>query len=209
VTARRVDVGEAGVTVAGGAGVDSVPWAELTAVTIRTTDAGPLEDDMQWRLHRKNGTVLTIGSETPGVEALLERLQRLPGFDNEAVIRASASTENAEFPCWGRRTVTLRDERVGADTRWLGAYLDATGALHVDGHDLGPGTAPVSGDGEYEWFEVIRAVDLPRLVAALGGDPGDDVLDLLARDWTGPRSYDFERRLRESGVPVKIFTWGG
>jgi hypothetical protein len=207
--ARRVEVGEAGVTVVGAAGVDSVTWVEVTAVILLTTNTGPFEDDMHWRLHRSNGTVLTVGSETAGIDLLLERLQRLPGFDNEAVVAASASTENAVFPCWSRRTVTLRQERTGADTRWLGAYLDAAGALHVDGHDIGPGTAPVSSDGEYEWFKTIAAGDVPRLLAVLGGDPGDDVLDVLARDWTGPRSYDFERRLRESGIPVKLSTWSG
>lgn len=140
---------------------------------------------------------------------LLERLQRLPGFDNEAVVAASASSTEARFTCWARRTVTLRDEREGADTRWLGASVDAAGALHIDGHDLGPGTAMVSSDGEYEWFKTASAVDVPRLVTALGGRAGDDVLDLLEREWTGPRSYDLERVLRESDIPVTLFTWGG
>lgn len=105
--------------------------------------------------------------------------------------------------------MTPRHERTGTDVRWLGAYVDLAGALHIDGQDLGPGTAMVSSDGEYEWFETVAAADVPRLVAALGGGPGDDVLDLLARDWTGPRSYDFERILRESGIPVAITTWSG
>ena len=204
-----MEADDAGVRVWTDAGVHTLAWDELAAVTIWASDAGPFEDDLEWRLHPRNGNVLGVGSEAEGVAALLERLQRLPGFDNEAVIAASASTVNAEFHCWERRTVTLRHERTGRDVRWLGAYVDGAGTLHIDGQDLGPGTAIVSSDGEYEWFETIAAADVPRLVVALGGAPGDDVLDLLARDWTGPRSYDFERLLRESGIPVAITTWSG
>lgn len=209
VPAHRVEVNEAGVRAWTDAGVEAVAWSELAAVTIRTSGAGPFEDDLHWRLHRRDGMFVAVGSGAEGVAALLERLQRIPGFDNEAVIAASSSAVDAEFQCWARRTVTLREEHAGADHRWLGASVDGAGNLHIDGQDLGPSTAMVSSDGEYEWFETIAAADVPRLVGALGGAPGDDVLDLLARDWTGLRSYDFERLLRQSGIPVALFTWGG
>ena len=205
----RVVVDDAGVTVLGERGVETVPWTDLDAVNIRTTDAGPFEDDLHWELHRRDGGVVAVGSETEGVDLMIGRLQRLPGFDNEAVIAASSSTQNALFPCWARRSVTLRQERDGKDVRWLGAYVDGAGALHIDGQDLGPGTAMVSSDGEYEWFMTIAPTDVERLVTLLGGQPGDDVLDLLEQGWTGSRSYDFERLLRQSGIPVNLFTWGG
>ena len=64
--------------------------------------------------------------------------------------------------------VELRKEHDGTDSRYLRAYLDASGNLHIDGHDLGPGTAPVSADGEYEWFKTIRAEDVPKVVTAPG-----------------------------------------
>jgi hypothetical protein len=103
----------------------------------------------------------------------------------------------------------VRDEHQGADHRHLTAYVDDQGRLHVDGHDLGPGTAPVSADGEYEWFQTIAAADVPRLVELLGGAPGDDVLEVIERGWTGGRSYDLEALLRGSGIPVERFAWGG
>ena len=43
----------------------------------------------------------------------------------------------------------------------------------------------------------------------LGGGPGDDVLDLLARDRTGARSWALEARLRDGGIPVGGRTWSG
>jgi hypothetical protein len=205
----RLVIDDAGITLFGDAGAETVAWTDLEAVRIRTTDAGPFADDLHWELHRRDRGVLIVGSEAEGIDALIERLQRLPGFDNEAVIAASSSTQNALFPCWSRRTVTLRQERQGRDLRWLGAYVDGAGALHIDGQDLGPGTAMVSSDGEYEWFMTVAAGDVDRVVAFLGGRPGDDVLVLLEGDWTGSQSYELERLLRGSGIPVNLFTWSG
>ena len=102
------------------------------------------------------------------------------------------------------RTVMLRSETSGPDSRYLWAYLDEAGRLHIDGQDLGPATAPVSPDGEYVWFKTIAAADVPRVVALLGGRTGEDVLDVLERDFTGPGSYELERRLRQSTIPVEF-----
>ncbi len=105
--------------------------------------------------------------------------------------------------------MTLRDERRGDDWRNLWAYLDEAGNLHIDGQDLGPGTAPVSSDGEYEWFKTIAAAHVPRVVELLGGEPGEDVLDVLERDYTGQRSYELEHRLRDGDIPVELYIWSG
>ena len=102
------------------------------------------------------------------------------------------------------RQVTLRDERAGSDSRHLWAYTDAAGRLHIDGQDLGPGTASVSSDGEYEWFETFAEEDVPRVVALLGGQPDEHVLDVLER-WSG-RSYELTRLLRDSGIPREFFS---
>jgi len=104
-----------------------------------------------------------------------------------------------------QRRVVLRDEREGHDSRHLWAYLDTEGALHIDGQDLGPNTGLVGDDGEYEWFQRIPAGKVPRLVAILGGDPADDVLDILERHWTGDRSGELERLLRESDLEIERY----
>ena len=100
--------------------------------------------------------------------------------------------------------VMLREERSGRDWRNLWAYFDPDGALHIDGQDLGPTTASVSADGEYEWFKTIQPAHLPRLVELLGGEAGTDLLALLTERYTGAGSYELERILRESGIPVEV-----
>jgi hypothetical protein len=103
------------------------------------------------------------------------------------------------------RRVMLRNG--GAERRYLWAYLSADGALHIDGQDFGPETAPVIPRGEYEWFQTIQPEHLPRLVELLGGEAGTEVLDLLAARYTGTAAAELERVLRESDLPVERFVY--
>jgi hypothetical protein len=104
------------------------------------------------------------------------------------------------------RQVQLRQERDGPDARFLQAYLDDQGNLHIDGQDLGPGTAAMTSDGEHEWFKTIRAEDVPKVVTVLGGSTGDDVLDLLEARYTGEASGELEMKLRESDIKVEFYS---
>jgi hypothetical protein len=107
------------------------------------------------------------------------------------------------------RQVTLRDETSGLDRRRLWAYLDDAGNLHIDGQDLGPGTAPVSTDGEYEWFKKISARDLPQLLTLLGAPSDASVLDVLEREWSGDKAGALETLIRKSGLRVETSVWSG
>ena len=78
---------------------ETIRWSELRNVTIMTTDEGPFEDDVFWVLSGTQ-TGCLVPSEAEGMKELLPRLQQLPGFDNEAVIRAMGSTANERFLCW-------------------------------------------------------------------------------------------------------------
>lgn len=109
----------------------------------------------------------------------------------------------------GNRRVTLRDENSKGGSRHLWAYLDDEGNLHIDGQDIGPGTAIVSSDGEYEWFSTISAVDLPRLRTLLHAPPGTDILDVLRRRYSGRAAGDLERLLQGSDIEVKRHVWSG
>lgn len=106
------------------------------------------------------------------------------------------------------RHVVLRAERDEDGVRHLGARLTAGGDLVVEGQDVGPGVERFFGEGttEYEWTHTVRAADLPALVAALDGDPGDDVLTLLERRCSGDDAAELSRLLGPDG-PVPADRW--
>ena len=93
-------------------------------------------------------------------------------------------------------SVELRASRVGGNSSYLGAHLDGSGDLVLSGQDLGPGTAMVSSDGEYEYWYVVAAADIPTLLARLGSPTDADVLDVLATSWPGGRSFELEAIIR-------------
>ena len=79
-----------------------VSWKEITRVTIETNDSGPWGADLWWVLEGGRTRCAYPGGATGEQEALKSYESRLPGFDWEAVIRASGSTGNATFTCWER-----------------------------------------------------------------------------------------------------------
>ena len=56
--------------------------------------------------------------------------------------------------------------------------LTDEGGLQFAGHDL---SSSPFGD-EYEYWITVLAKDIPIITTALGGQPGDDVLELVARE---------------------------
>ncbi len=80
---------------------ETVRWDDLQEVGIITTDEGPFDEDIYWMLTgSKGGCAVSGGAQ--GMKELLERLQKLPSFDNEVVIKAMGSTKNDKFQCWKR-----------------------------------------------------------------------------------------------------------
>lgn len=79
--------------------IERVGWDDLQAVTVETTDVGPFAPDVFWILAGSSaGSSCVIPHGATGAGTLLERLQQLPGFDNEAFIEAMASADNRQFP---------------------------------------------------------------------------------------------------------------
>lgn len=103
VTRDRVHFDDATITstLANGGETETVRWDDLQEVGIVTTDEGPAAEDVFWLLLGANGRC-AVPSGADGMKELLARLQKLPGFDNESVIKAMGSTENAKFVCWKR-----------------------------------------------------------------------------------------------------------
>lgn len=98
----RVDFDDASITRTTPNGqIETVRWDDLQEVGIITTNEGPFSEDVFWFLAgSKGGCVVSSGAR--GMKELLERLQKLPNFDNEAVIKAMGSTTNNKFQCWKR-----------------------------------------------------------------------------------------------------------
>jgi hypothetical protein len=80
--------------------IESVAWDELDSVRVMTTPEGPAAEDVFFVLEAgDHGCVVPQGSAPDG---FLPRLQALPGFDNEKLIEAMSTAEEAEFACWQR-----------------------------------------------------------------------------------------------------------
>jgi hypothetical protein len=71
-------------------GAEEVTWAELRAVRVRGDG-----DFVLWSRERRCVVPVKLA---PG--GFLEQLQALPGFDNEALVRALAGRGEAEYVCW-------------------------------------------------------------------------------------------------------------
>lgn len=79
----------------------TVTWHKLVGVAIQITDEGPIQPDVFWLLGTKDGS-LRIPQGAQGEMEFLQRLQQLPGFNNEALISAMGSASNNLFVCWQR-----------------------------------------------------------------------------------------------------------
>jgi hypothetical protein len=84
--------------------LEAVTWTDLVEVQIVTTDEGPFVDDVFFLLVGADGSGCCVPQGAPGSEELLERIQRLPDFDNDKVIAAMGCSENARFVCWKKKT---------------------------------------------------------------------------------------------------------
>src|SRR5262245_9150719 len=82
--------------------VELVAWDGLDEVSVLATADGPFAEDVFFVLAGREGSGCVVPQGAPESGELLERLQRLPGFDNEAFIRAMSSTDDERFVCWRR-----------------------------------------------------------------------------------------------------------
>ena len=78
--------------------------------------------------------------------------------------------------------VVLQDARDRDDWRSVRGHPMPNGGVRIEGHDLGPSVERFWGVGntEYEWARDIAPEHLPAAVAALGGEPGGNLLAVMA-----------------------------
>jgi hypothetical protein len=77
-----------------------VRWDAVTEISVRTTGRGPFEEDVFFVFAYDDDDALAIGLGDS--DDLLPRLQAMPGFDNEAFIRAVAISETGTSVLWRR-----------------------------------------------------------------------------------------------------------
>ena len=91
-------------------------------------------------------------------------------------------------------------------------YVRATnGSVRIDGQDLGSAVESIMGGGirEYEWSWTIAKADVESAIAALGGEPGGDLIGLL-RSWeTSNGGQDPGRFLKDAGIRMDFWSHFG
>ncbi len=82
---------------------EKTSWSALVEVGVLTTDGGPfIEDVFYIFLSATPGEGCAVPQGADGTNRLLERLQQLPGFDNDALSSAMGCTSDNRFVCWRR-----------------------------------------------------------------------------------------------------------
>ncbi|MFI2078192.1 hypothetical protein [Streptomyces triculaminicus] len=91
--------------------------------------------------------------------------------------------------------MTLENGKVSlyaANKLWVDARINVEGKLLIQGQDLN--------NGEYEYMLSVPEAEIPKVVAALDGAPGDDVLELLAANGTEIVAFGEMRWLKSLGI---------
>jgi hypothetical protein len=100
-------------------------------------------------------------------------------------------------------TVVLRNEKTTTDSRYLSARLTEEGDVVFEGHDLGDAVENFFGEREYEWSWTVKALNVPKLAAALG-TPGD-ILSAIRDRFSHERANEIEPFLNQHSIPYE--TW--
>ena len=82
--------------------IDTIAWSDLREVGVLTTDEGPWVEDVFFALIGPSAAGFLVPQGSDGSQALVERLLKLPGFNELLFIEAMGSTANRKFVCWSR-----------------------------------------------------------------------------------------------------------
>ena len=102
------------------------------------------------------------------------------------------------------RMITLRSTNDQDGSRHLCAKLKENGDLIIEGQDLLESEMSKffgSEITEYEWSWIIYKANISKFVKALGGGQEDDILDLLAKRFSGDAAADLQDFLDEHHIP--------
>ncbi len=79
---------------------ESITWADLAAVVVRVIPEGPWKEDVFLMLAASDGTGTAVPSGDPAADALIERLQTLPGFDHDTFVEAMTTDADKAYVVW-------------------------------------------------------------------------------------------------------------
>ncbi len=97
----RVVVDDAGIILTRGDETQRIGWADVRSVHIESVAGGLKPDDVVWVLTPARGaTPLRVAQTAPGADAMIARLQQLPGFRYEPMISSMITTEATRFLVW-------------------------------------------------------------------------------------------------------------
>lgn len=86
---------------------------------------------------------------------------------------------------------------------WLNleCYVDDHGDFSIVGHDIGS-------DSEYEWVRIVRARHIPQLLEALGAAPGENLMDIIRRDYLPVEGLGLERLITSNKIKNEFSNFG-
>src|SRR6185503_19330761 len=106
------------------------------------------------------------------------------------------------------RMLTLRSERDENGLHSLSLCFEENGDVKIEGQDLGPCVTAWFGEDyrEYEWTITISAADASAYVRCLGGNPGDDVPELVRSCYNRDSDCVSTRFLGQHGIPNDLWS---
>lgn len=79
---------------------ESVTWNELSTVIVRVIPEGLSNEDVFLMLVARDGTGTAVPSGDSAADALIERLQTLPGFDHDKFVEAMTTDADNAYVVW-------------------------------------------------------------------------------------------------------------
>lgn len=105
----RVLVNDAGIACERSGETQRIAWPDVRSVHIESVDGGLDPDDVYWVLTPARGaTPMRVAQTAPGADAMIARLQQLPGFRYEPMINSMITTEATRFLVWEREDEAAR-----------------------------------------------------------------------------------------------------
>jgi hypothetical protein len=93
--------------------------------------------------------------------------------------------------------------RAPGRARHLEAIVAPDGSIRITGQDVSNGVVETDEFSSYEWTWVVQSADVPRAMAALGAESGEDAREVLDR-WMAANPADPGMVISKAGIPIEF-----